>query len=212
MPGSLPVGADLSDVVLVVGAIDGRNIWRADLAGARDTLERARALGAKAVTVATTNSLQHVPHDTALEQWDDERLNADLHSWLAFADQKVEEVVTLARGLDDGWDSVSASIDRASAALAQRATAPGVVRPEVRARTAALGEADRRREDYPQREAAQRGHKAQQPPRHVQQPPVFRAARLRHRFNKDNARNYRIFRKMTFEEKIFIRKLSYTNT
>ena len=154
--GSLPAGADLSDVVLVVGAIDGRNIWRADLAGARDTLERARALGAKAVTVATTNSLQHVPHDTALEQWDDERLNADLHSWLAFADQKVEEVVTLARGLDDGWDSVSASIDRASAALAQRATAPGVVRPEVRARTAVLGEADRRREDYPQREAAQR--------------------------------------------------------
>lgn len=89
MPGSLPVGADLSDVVLVVDAINGRNIRRADLAAARDTLERARALGARAVTVATTNSPQHVPHDTALEQWDDERLNADLHSWLAFADQKL---------------------------------------------------------------------------------------------------------------------------
>lgn len=99
MPGALPADADLSDVVLVVGAIDGRNIRRTDLAAARDTLERARALGARAVTVATTNSLQHVPHDTALEQWDDERLNTDLHSWLAFADQKVEEVVTLARGI-----------------------------------------------------------------------------------------------------------------
>lgn len=89
MPGALPADADLSDVVLVVGAIDGRNIRRADLAAARDTLERARALGARAVTVTTTNSLQHVPHDTALEQWDDERLNTDLHSWLAFADQKL---------------------------------------------------------------------------------------------------------------------------
>lgn len=99
MPGALPADADLSDVVLVVGAIDGRNIRRADLAATRDAPERARALGARAVTVATTNSLQHVPHDTALEQWDDERLNTDLHSWLAFADQKVEEVVTLARGI-----------------------------------------------------------------------------------------------------------------
>ena len=99
MPGALPADADLSDVVLVVGAIDGRNIRRADLAAARDAPERARALGARAVTVATTNFLQHVPHDTALEQWDDERLNTDLHSWLAFADQKVEEVVTLARGI-----------------------------------------------------------------------------------------------------------------
>ncbi|MCP6324550.1 hypothetical protein NL453_29415, partial [Klebsiella pneumoniae] len=30
--GSLPEGADLSGVTLVVGAVDGRYIWRADLA------------------------------------------------------------------------------------------------------------------------------------------------------------------------------------
>ena len=153
--GSLPKDADLSGVTLVVGAVDGRYIWRADLAQLRETLKAAQALGATRVTVATSNSLQHVPHDTALETWDDETLNANLHAWLAFADQKVLEVVTLARGLDDGWDAIDAEVAEATRVLEQRAAAPGVVRPEVRARTAALTDADRAREPYLEREAAQ---------------------------------------------------------
>ncbi len=153
--GSLPKDADLSGVTLVVGAVDGRYIWRADLAQLRETLKAAQALGAARVTVATSNSLQHVPHDTALETWDDETLNENLHAWLAFADQKVLEVVTLARGLDDGWDAIDAEVAEATRVLEQRAAAPGVVRPEVRARTAALTDADRAREPYLEREAAQ---------------------------------------------------------
>ena len=153
--GSLPKDADLSGVTLVVGGVDGRYIWRADLAQLRETLKAAQALGAARVTVATSNSLQHVPHDTALETWDDATLNDNLHAWLAFADQKVLEVVTLARGLDEGWDAIDAEVAEATRVLEQRAAAPGVVRPEVRARTAALTDADRAREPYLEREAAQ---------------------------------------------------------
>lgn len=153
--GSLPTGADLSGVTLVVGAVDGRYIWRADLAQLRETLGAAQALGAARVTVATSNSLQHVPHDTALETWDDATLNENLHAWLAFADQKVAEVVTLARGLDEGWEAIDPEVAEATRVLEQRAAAPGVVRPEVRNRTAALTEADRTREPYLEREAAQ---------------------------------------------------------
>ena len=153
--GSLPKGADLSGVTLVVGAIDGRYVWRADLAQARETLKAAQALSAGRVTVATSNSLQHVPHDTALETWDDATLNENLHAWLAFADQKVVEVVTLARGLDEGWEAIDDEVAEASRVLAQRAATPGVVRPEVRARAAGLTEADRTREPYLEREAAQ---------------------------------------------------------
>ena len=153
--GSLPTGADLSGVTLVVGAVDGRYIWRADLAQLRETLKAAQALGAARVTVATSNSLQHVPHDTALETWDDATLNENLHAWLAFADQKVAEVVTLARGLDEGWEAIDPEVAEATRVLKQRAAAPGVVRPEVRSRTAALTEADRTREPYLEREAAQ---------------------------------------------------------
>ena len=153
--GSLPEGADLSGVTLVVGAVDGRYIWRADLAQLRETLKAAQGLGAARVTVATSNSLQHVPHDTALETWDDATLNENLHAWLAFADQKVLEVVTLARGVDEGWEAIDAEVAEATRVLEQRAAAPGVVRPEVRSRTAALTEADRTREPYLEREAAQ---------------------------------------------------------
>ena len=153
--GSLPEAADLSGVTLVVGGVDGRYIWRADLAQLRETLKRAQALGAARVTVATSNSLQHVPHDTALETWDDATLNENLHAWLAFADQKVLEVVTLARGLDEGWEAIDAEVAEATRVLEQRAAAPGVVRPEVRSRTAALTDADRAREPYLEREAAQ---------------------------------------------------------
>ena len=153
--GSLPEGADLSGVTLVVGAVDGRYIWRADLAQLRETLKAAQALGAVRVTVATSNSLQHVPHDTALETWDDAILNENLHAWLAFADQKVLEVVTLARGVDEGWEAIDAEVAEATRVLEQRAAAPGVVRPEVRSRTAALTDADRAREPYLEREAAQ---------------------------------------------------------
>ena len=153
--GSLPKGADLSGVTLVVGAVDGRYIWRADLAQLRETLKDAQALGAARVTVATSNSLQHVPHDTALETWDDATLNENLHAWLAFADQKVLEVVTLARGVDEGWEAIDAEVAEATRVLEQRAAAPGVVRPEVRSRTAALTDADRAREPYLEREAAQ---------------------------------------------------------
>lgn len=153
--GSLPEGTDLSGVTLVVGAVDGRYIWRADLAQLRETLKAAQALGAARVTVATSNSLQHVPHDTALETWDDATLNENLHAWLAFADQKVLEVVTLARGVDEGWEAIDAEVAEATRVLEQRAAAPGVVRPEVRSRTAALTDADRAREPYLEREAAQ---------------------------------------------------------
>ena len=153
--GSLPKDADLSGVTLVVGAVDGRYIWRADLAALRQTLTAAQALGAAKVAVATSNSLQHVPHDTALETWDDPTLNENLHAWLAFADQKVQEVVTLARGLDEGWETIDGEVAEATRVLEQRAAAPGVVRPEVRSRTAALTDADRAREPYLEREAAQ---------------------------------------------------------
>ena len=153
--GSLPKDADLAGVTLVVGAVDGRYIWRADLAALRQTLTAAQALGAAKVAVATSNSLQHVPHDTALETWDDPTLNENLHAWLAFADQKVQEVVTLARGLDEGWEAIDDEVAEATRVLEQRAAAPGVVRPEVRSRTAALTDADRAREPYLEREAAQ---------------------------------------------------------
>ncbi|WP_243232604.1 5-methyltetrahydropteroyltriglutamate--homocysteine S-methyltransferase [Microbacterium sp. CIAB417] len=148
--GSVPAAAaGLEDKILVGGVIDGHNIWRGDLAAAFSTLEELRALGAARVAAATSTSLLHVPHDVA----DESKLDERLVSWLAFADQKVAQVVTLARGLGEGRAAIQADLDAASAALADRLSAPGVRDGAVRERS--LSDADFARVSYPEREAAQ---------------------------------------------------------
>jgi 5-methyltetrahydropteroyltriglutamate--homocysteine methyltransferase len=150
--GSVPAPADgLDEKTLVGGVIDGRNIWRGDLAGAWDKLEALRSLGAAQVSAGTSTSLQHVPHDVA----DESALDARLASWLAFADQKTAQVVTLARGLAEGAAAIADEVAEASAALADRHSAPGVRDGVVRQRAAALTPGDFDRGDYEARVAAQ---------------------------------------------------------
>lgn len=148
--GSLPDAVPgLEGKTLVGGVIDGHNIWRGDLSAAFDSLEALRALGTP-VSASTSTSLLHVPHDVEDETALDERLV----SWLAFADQKVRQVVTLARGLSEGRAAITAELDAATAALQDRLTAPGVRDGAVRART--LSDADFARAPYAEREEAQR--------------------------------------------------------
>ncbi|AEE47827.1 5-methyltetrahydropteroyltriglutamate--homocysteine S-methyltransferase [Cellulomonas fimi] len=141
----------LETKTLVAGVVDGHNIWRADLDAKLQVLERLENLGAGAVTVGTSTSLFHVPHDVE----DEPTLDPTLKSWLAFADQKVVEVVTLAEGLTEGREAIHEQLLAASDALASRTSAPGVVRPEVRERVAALGEDAFSRGDFAARKAAQ---------------------------------------------------------
>jgi len=147
--GDVPEGIT-TDTILVGGVIDGHNIWRGDLAAAATTLERLGAVS-EHVAVATSTSLFHTPHDVADEPLLDDRLK----NWLAFADQKVAQVATLARGLVEGRASVQGELDAATAALADRHAAPGVRDGAVRARAAALTPAAFARGDYAERLAAQ---------------------------------------------------------
>ena len=117
--------AKQENLQLVVGAVNGRNIWRTDL---RKTLNQLSAL--ENISIATSTSLQHVPHDLELE----ENLTGDLENWLAFADQKVVEVLTLARAQVQGEESVATLVKAASEALAQRQNAEGVQVCEIRNR------------------------------------------------------------------------------
>ncbi|MEP6479167.1 MAG: 5-methyltetrahydropteroyltriglutamate--homocysteine S-methyltransferase, partial [Rhodoglobus sp.] len=147
--GDLPSGI-ATDKVLVGGVIDGHNIWRGDLEAAFASLESLKGLSPN-VAVSSSTSLFHVPHDVQ-----DEPLLADqLKSWLAFADQKVGQVATLAKGLAEGKDAIRADLDAASAALEDRHHAAGVRDGAVRARAEALAPSDFNRGDYATRLAAQ---------------------------------------------------------
>ena len=137
---------------LIAGVVDGRNIWRTDLRAALATATRLQDAGI-ATGIGTSNSLQHVPHDVA----DETQLDARLRSWLAFADQKVEQVAILAHGLEDGAAAVEAELAAADAVLADRAAAPGVRDGAVRERAAGVTKADRSRAAEAERREAQRG-------------------------------------------------------
>lgn len=148
--GGVPRHPGLAGKVLVGGVIDGRNIWRGSLAGAQEKLEQLRSIS-DTVAVSTSTSLFHVPHSVSEES----TLSEDLRSWLAFADEKICQVVTLGAGLTQGWDSISVEVAVVENAYQQRLSAPGVINPAVRARTAGLVSDDFEREDYEVRRAAQ---------------------------------------------------------
>ncbi|MHC8563889.1 5-methyltetrahydropteroyltriglutamate--homocysteine S-methyltransferase [Streptomyces albidoflavus] len=137
---------------LVAGVVNGRNIWINDHEKSLATLATLLGLAGR-VDVAASCSLLHVPLDTAPEH----DLDPRILRWLAFARQKTAEIVTLAKGLAQGTGAVAAEIAANRAALASRANSSLTRDPAVRARTAAVTEADARRpQPYPERAAAQR--------------------------------------------------------
>jgi 5-methyltetrahydropteroyltriglutamate--homocysteine methyltransferase len=119
------------NLLLSLGVIDGRNIWKADLNAILDRIEPIAASG-RTLIVAPSCSLLHTPID--LERETD--LDPEVKSWLAFAVQKITELKTLARALNDGRDAVRDVLDAASAAVASRRTSPKINNQAVKTRAA----------------------------------------------------------------------------
>ena len=110
-----------SDLVLSLGVIDGRNVWCANLPMILDCIEPVVARrGIDRVQIAPSCSLLHVPIDVELE----DALDPDLKSWLAFANQKMSELVTLGTALVSGRAAVQASLAASSAAAEARRRSP----------------------------------------------------------------------------------------
>ncbi|WP_281544367.1 5-methyltetrahydropteroyltriglutamate--homocysteine S-methyltransferase [Grimontia sp. SpTr1] len=139
------------DWIISLGAINGRNVWKANLNTWLNSLSPVvEKLGDRA-WVSTSCSLLHTPVD--LDQETD--LDPEVQSWLAFAKQKTHEVTLLANALN-GHESAIAQCREYSAAIEARSTSTRVNKPDVQARvkgiTAALAE---REENYVERAKAQ---------------------------------------------------------
>ncbi|MFF2513217.1 5-methyltetrahydropteroyltriglutamate--homocysteine S-methyltransferase [Streptomyces sp. NPDC058086] len=139
---------------LIAGVVNGRNIWVNDLEKSLTTLGTLLGL-ADRVDVAASCSLLHVPLDATAER----DIEPQILRWLAFARQKTAEIVTLAKGLGGGTDTIAAELAANRADLASRAGSALTHDPAVRVRTAAVTDADAHRsQPYPERAAAQRTH------------------------------------------------------
>jgi 5-methyltetrahydropteroyltriglutamate--homocysteine methyltransferase len=93
----------------------------------------------------------HVPY--SLEPETD--LDDALRSWLAFGQEKVAEVVTLARALHDGRETVAHEIAASNAAAASREKDPRLHNNQVRARIDSIVAAGAHRGDAAARRASQ---------------------------------------------------------
>lgn len=141
---------ELAGKTVVAGAVDGRNIWRTDLESALGKL--AALLGSAAhLAVSTSCSTLHVPYSLEPETG----LDDALRSWLAFGREKVVEVVTLARALNQGRDAVADEIAASNDAVASRKNDPRLHNDRIRARIDSIVASGTHRGDAAERRASQ---------------------------------------------------------
>jgi 5-methyltetrahydropteroyltriglutamate--homocysteine methyltransferase len=139
---ALAATGGIGSKILVAGVVDGRNVWRTDLADALSMCASLLGLAGQ-LAVSTSCSLLHAPLDLQAET----SLAPELAGRLAFARQKVDEVVAIGRALTEGRDAISAQL------AAAKPSAPAV-NAEVRGRLDALGDGPPR-SAYAVRQAAQ---------------------------------------------------------
>lgn len=91
-----PVLAAIPETLsLSLGVIDGRNIWKNNYLQSLQTIYKAvKKIGKERVLIAPSCSLLHVPCDLDVET-NEEVLTPEIKQWLAFAKQKLDEVVII---------------------------------------------------------------------------------------------------------------------
>jgi len=138
---------------LSLGVIDGRNVWKTDLNRAFHLVERAAgAIGSDRILIAPSCSLLHTPADLAMEK----HIDSELRDWLAFAKQKLEEVVVLERAILGGRGLVQDALDQNRIVMEKKRASSRVHDPNVKARTGSVGQQmTRRASAYPQRKKLQ---------------------------------------------------------
>jgi 5-methyltetrahydropteroyltriglutamate--homocysteine methyltransferase len=138
--------------VLSLGVVSGRNVWKTNLAKTLDYLEPIQRRLQERLWLAPSCSLLHVPVDLASEH----KLDEDVRSWLAFAQQKLEELRVLGAALNHGREAVKEELAENARCLASRRSSSRVSNPRVQASLAAMGRIrTERKSPYAERAAVQ---------------------------------------------------------
>lgn len=96
-----------ADKILGVGIIDGRNIWRANYEFKLKQLEQiTRIVPADRLILQSSSSLLHVPVTTKNES----KVDKVILDALAFANEKLDEIVLITKALREGKSSIEGEI------------------------------------------------------------------------------------------------------
>lgn len=135
---SIPESLSLS-----LGVIDGRNIWKNDYEKSLSFIRKAvEKLGSERIFIAPSCSLLHSPCDLDFET----NLNPEIKNWLAFAKQKVAEVVNL-KELASGTENkqILEAFEENKKAIESRRTSSLIHNDQVKQRANAVTEKDAQR-------------------------------------------------------------------
>ncbi|WFB68022.1 5-methyltetrahydropteroyltriglutamate--homocysteine S-methyltransferase [Chryseobacterium sp. WX] len=128
---------------LSLGVTDGRNIWKNDYEKSLSFIRKAvEKLGSERILIAPSCSLLHSPCDLDFET----SLNPEIKKWLAFAKQKVKEVVTL-KQLASGTENeqVLEAFEENKKAIESRRTSSLIHNDQVKQRVNSVTEKDAQR-------------------------------------------------------------------
>lgn len=125
-----------TQIVLSLGVVSGRNIWKTDFATAikygQKTID---TLGKDRVIIATSSSLLHTPVTLDNEK----QLTAQQKDWFSFALEKAVEVATIAAVLSGSQDpQVAATLEANRTSIAKRREFEHTSDDAVRKRVAAI--------------------------------------------------------------------------
>ena len=120
---------------LSLGVVDGRNVWATDLDAALRVVDTAvGAIGSDRVTIAPSCSLLHLPVTLKGE----DRLDPEVRSWLAFADERLTELALLGELTDADTATRDVRLTESRAIQESRRTSQKTNDATVDARTAGL--------------------------------------------------------------------------
>jgi len=132
---------------LSLGIVDGRNIWKNDFTESLRVIEKAVAkLGSDRLLIAPSCSLLHSPFDLDNET-NEEILPGKVKNWMAFARQKINEVVTLAKLVNpDTFSEVENELKENILAIESRKISGLIHKSKIKERVASIDDAFSRRE------------------------------------------------------------------
>ncbi len=135
----LNTNIETDHLTLSLGVVDGRNIWKNDFENSLTFIDKAiAALGKNKVWIASSCSLLHSPLDLDLET-KEKTLSKDVKQWLAFAKQKLDEIVTLKALANAHYsETVLAKLEANKIAISNKKTSTTIHNPEVKSRVAKL--------------------------------------------------------------------------
>ncbi|HTM94111.1 MAG TPA: hypothetical protein VL095_16940, partial [Flavisolibacter sp.] len=142
---------------LSLGVVDGRNIWKNNFQESLSLIDKAvKKIGSDRIWIAPSCSLLHSPCDLDMET-NDAILTPEIKQWMAFAKQKIDEVVTL-KQLSSGENAEVANsrLQENIQANESRETSTLIHNQTVKARVAAITEKEAQRaHDFSQRKIKQ---------------------------------------------------------